>query len=36
MLDTGEPVRRIDKRSFEIVATGERLILIDEDDAEVA
>ena len=36
MLDTGEPVRRIDKRNFEIVATGERLILIDEDDAEVA
>lgn len=31
MLDTGEHVRRIDSHSFEIVATGERLIRVDED-----
>jgi hypothetical protein len=27
-LDTGEQVRRIDGKSFEIVATGERLIRV--------
>lgn len=31
MLDTGEQVRRIDGKSFEIVATGERLIRVAGD-----
>ena len=31
MLDTGEQVRRIDPRSFEIIATGERLIRVEEE-----
>ena len=31
MLDTGEQVRRIDGKSFEIVATGERLMRVAGD-----
>jgi hypothetical protein len=31
VLDTGEQVRRIDGKSFEIVRTGERLERVDED-----
>jgi hypothetical protein len=31
MLDTGEPVRRIDGTEFEIVPTGERLRRVDEE-----
>ena len=31
MLDTGEQVRRIDPRSFEIIATGERLTRVEEE-----
>jgi hypothetical protein len=31
MLDTGEHVRRVDANSFEIVATGERLLHVEED-----
>jgi hypothetical protein len=31
MLDTGEPVRRIDNEQFEIVPTGERLRRVDEE-----
>jgi len=31
MLDTGEPVRRVDAKSFAIVATGERLLRVDGD-----
>ena len=35
MLDTGEAVRRLDKNTFEIARTGERLIRVDEDEAPV-
>jgi hypothetical protein len=31
MLDTVEHVRRVDANSFEIVATGERLLHVEED-----
>jgi hypothetical protein len=31
MLDTGEHVRRIDADSFEVVATGERLVRVAEE-----
>ena len=31
VLDTGEPVRRVDRHSFVIVATGERLTRAGED-----
>jgi hypothetical protein len=31
MLDTGEPVRRIDSKFFAIVATGEKLMRVDGD-----
>ena len=31
MLDTGEPVRPIDKQNFEIATTGERLVRVDEE-----
>jgi hypothetical protein len=31
MLDTGEQVRRIDRRTFEIVSTGERLMRVEEE-----
>ena len=31
MLDTGEHVRRVDANSFEIVATGERLVRVAEE-----
>jgi hypothetical protein len=31
MLDTGEPVRRLNGKEFEIVPTGERLVRVDED-----
>jgi hypothetical protein len=30
MLDTGEPVRCVDARSFAIIATGETLVRVDE------
>jgi hypothetical protein len=30
MLDTGEPVRRDDAHSFSIVATGEKLMRVEE------
>jgi len=30
MLDTGEPVRRIDRSTFAIIATGERLARVEE------
>jgi hypothetical protein len=30
MLDTGEPVRRIDSRTFQIATTGELLTRVDE------
>lgn len=30
MLDTGESVRRIDSRTFEITTTGERLMRVDD------
>ena len=30
MLDTGEPVRRVDRRTFEIVTTGEPLKRVEE------
>jgi hypothetical protein len=30
MLDTGEPVRRADRTTFVIAATGERLTVVDE------
>jgi hypothetical protein len=36
MLDTGEAVRRIDERRFEIMRTGELLVVAEEDDAKVA
>ena len=31
MLDTGEPVRRIDGKCFAIVATGETLMRVEDD-----
>jgi hypothetical protein len=31
MLDTGEHVRRVDERTFEIVPTGERLFRVQEE-----
>ena len=31
MLDTGEPVRRVDGTCFAIVATGEKLIRVEDD-----
>lgn len=31
MLDTGETVRRVDGRTFEIVTTGEMLTRVDEE-----
>ena len=31
MLDTGEHVRRVDANSFEVVATGERLLRVAEE-----
>jgi hypothetical protein len=31
MLDTGEPVRRIDRSTFVIEATGERLMRVEDD-----
>jgi hypothetical protein len=31
MLDTGEQVRRIDDRTFEIVPTRERLVRVEEE-----
>lgn len=30
MLDTGEPIRRVDSQTFEITTTGERLQRVDE------
>jgi len=30
VLDTGEPVRRLDRRTFEILGTGERLVRADD------
>ena len=30
MLDTGEPIRRIDAQTFEITTTGERLQRVEE------
>ena len=30
MLDTGEPVRRIDSKTFEIMTTGEQLTRVDD------
>ncbi|MGE5561996.1 MAG: hypothetical protein ACM3ZV_01660 [Bacillota bacterium] len=30
MLDTGEPVRRIDEHTFAVIATGEKLRRVDE------
>ena len=31
VLDTGEPVRRIDRKTFEILGTGERLVRVEEE-----
>jgi len=31
MLDTGEQVRRVDNRTFEIIKTGERLVCVPDD-----
>ena len=31
ILDTGEPVRRLDRSTFVVVATGERLMRVDEE-----
>jgi hypothetical protein len=36
MLDTGEAVRRIDSKRFEIMNTGELLVVAEEDEGEVA
>jgi hypothetical protein len=33
ILDTGEPVRRIDANSFAIVATGETLVRVDQRES---
>ena len=30
MLDTGEPIRRVDRETFEITTTGERLQRVNE------
>ena len=30
MLDTGEPVRRVDEQAFVIIAIGEKLVRIEE------
>jgi hypothetical protein len=32
MLDTGEEVRRIDGKTFEIVTTGERLVRVTDEE----
>jgi hypothetical protein len=32
ILDTDEPVRRINGEAFEIIGTGERLVRVDEDE----
>jgi hypothetical protein len=31
MLDTGEAVRKVDRKTFEIARTGERLVRVDEE-----